>query len=170
MKLDVLISSLDRDAIYHERQLVSIKSKRDKLAELAKLYPDMKCENNVFCLPSIWQDVSCMRLDRIRNGYSYSSLNLVARFSVGAKNLIGGMKIHIDPYNNPVCKIDYPYRGTKSIEIFDYSKIISEDCPHKAKFMKRIKSRIIQYISSSQLNITANSYDKASIEKLLLLR
>jgi hypothetical protein len=170
MKLDALILSIDRDINYHERQLTSIKSKREKLAELAKLYPDMKCENNVFCLPSIWDRVSCMRLERARNGYSYSSMNLVGRFSVGAKDLIAGMKIHTDPYNSVIATINYPYKGQKSIEIFDYTKLIPDICPKKSRFIKRIRSRIIQTISHSQLDITANSFDKENIEKLILLR
>jgi hypothetical protein len=170
MKLDAIISSIDRDITYHEKQLTSIKNKREKLVDLAKLYPDMKCENNVYCLPSIWDKVSCMRLDRARNGYSYSSMNIVARFSVGSRDLIAGMKIHTDPYSNIIATINYPYKGSKTIEIFDYSKLIPDICPKKSRFVKRIRSRIIQTISNSQLDITANSFDKANIEKLILLR
>lgn len=170
MKLDALISSIDRDINYHEKQLLSIKTRRDKLAELAKVYPDMKCENNVFCLPSIWETVDCMRLERVRNGHSYSSMNLVARFSVGVRNLIGGMKIHTDPYNNVIAKIDYPYKAQKTIEIYDYNKLIPDSCPNKTKFIKRIKARIMQHIIRTGLTITANSYDKEHIEKLMLLR
>jgi hypothetical protein len=170
MKIEDLILSLDRDIGYHERATQGIKIKRDKLLKLAALYPDMLCENNVFCLPNIWDRVSCMRLERARNGYSYSSMNLVARFSVGARNFIAGMKIHTDPYNSVIAKIDYPYRGTKTIEIFNYDKLIPDTCPHKTKFVKRIKSRLIQQITRSQLNITANSYDRENIEKLMLLR
>lgn len=172
MKLDDVICSIDRDISVQEKEISSLKNRKDKFQKIKNQYPDAQFENGVICLQNIWNTITCMRIERSHRYYTSSKISV--KFLLGKNNLIEGMKIHTFPLQNPVAEIRRPYKNyttaSKEIIIFDYKKFIPLDCPKRNSFIKRIKLHLINTIMEEGLSISDSSFEKEEFTKLLLLK
>ena len=170
MKLEAVIYSIDKSIISQEQALTLLRTRRNRFEALKQQYPEASYENGAICLPTIWDKITCMRIERKRRYYSTSKINV--KFLLGKKNTIDGMKIYTLPFENPVAEIKYQYGAARKREIliFDYKKLIPLECQRRNQFIKRIKMYLINIIVQDGLYITDNSFEKSDFEKLMLLR
>jgi|SRR5271170_4090233 len=170
MKLDDVISNYDKEILRKERDIVDLQKEKAKYQKIKELYPAAHYTGRAICLPNIWDKITCMRIERKRKYYSMSYINV--KFFLGKGQLVEGMKIYTLPFDNPVAAIKHTYGMTKEkqIEIFDYKKIIPDECPRKKAFIKRIKLYLVRSITQDGLTIDNKSFDKDEITKLMLLR
>jgi hypothetical protein len=177
MDIKDAIIDIDKEITSQEKYISHLKLKKDKYTTIQTQYPTAKFEHNTICLDSIWEKITCMRLER-RYKYANSiyTAQIVANFFVGKKTLIEGMRVSVQPFDNIIAEIkniySYGYAKnskTKEITVFDY-KTIPVECPRRKTFIKRIKMNLIQSISYENLTLTDNSFEKEELMKLILLK
>jgi hypothetical protein len=166
MDISKLIISLDEDIKYSERNLSELKEKREKFSNLQTLFPSAQYENGVFCMDDIWSRISCMRVEKRYQYRPFYGRNIVARFSVGQKTLMNGVKMHTAPLNNIIATSNY---RTREITVNDYNSIIGSECPKKNQFVRRLRIYLVNLILREKLILDTNSYDVDSLNKLLML-
>ena len=170
MKLDDVINDIDRDILLQERHIESLRNDKLKFQKIKEQHPGAQFEGRSICLPDIWPQISCMRIERKRKYYSASQVNV--KFLLGKKHSIEGMKIYTIPFENEVAEIRHTYGITRKKEILirDYKSLIPPDCPKRNSFIKRIKLYLVSSITQDGLTIDPKSFDKNEFEKLMLLR
>jgi hypothetical protein len=174
MKLTYILSDLDREITLSEVQLSLLKERKITLAKLNEQFPDAHYEHNAICLADIWHRITCMRIRRLARYYYNSKVNV--SFLLGKRDGIDGIKIHTYPFEQTVAEITSTYNPTfsnkrvREIIIFDYSKMIPDECVSKAKFLKRIKKYLIGIITRENLNIKDGSFMQQDFERLTLLK
>jgi hypothetical protein len=166
MEISKLISSLDEDIKYEEKNLLNLKNKRDKFSNLQTLCPTAQYENGVFCMENIWSHITCMRIEKKYYYRPTYGRNIIAKFSVGQRTLINGVKMHTAPLNNVIATSNY---RSREIIVNDYNSIIGIDCLKKQQFIKRIRIYLVNLILREKLILDQNSYDVESLNKLLML-
>jgi hypothetical protein len=175
MRISKIIEDQNITISLAEKHLTSLKNKRDKLSELQILFPNAHYENGVVCLPDVWDKVNCMRIEW---QYHYQTPQIVAKFSLGKRttpeNVPEGMNIHIYPFHNPIANIQYIYDATsksrsREVTILNYKKLIPDICPKKEAFIKRIKSRLMDFILVEKMRPTNNSFEYEEFQRLVLL-
>lgn len=170
MKLDEVISGIDKDISRHNRYIQGFEEEKAKFQKIKEQYPAAHYTGRAICLPNIWEKITCMRIERKRRYYSVSNINV--KFFLGKGQSVEGMKIYTWPFDNPIASIKHTYGVTrdKQIEIFDYKKIIPDACPKKKSFVKRIKLYLVSSILQDGLTLDKKSFDYEEITKLMLLR
>jgi hypothetical protein len=166
MDINKLIISLDEDIKYSEKNLSDLKDKREKFSNLQTLFPSAQYENGVFCMPDIWSRISCLRIEKKYHYRPVYGRNIVAKFSVGQKTLMNGVKMHTAPLNNVIATSNY---RTREIIVNDYNSIIGIECPKRSQFIRRIRIYLVNLILREKLILDTNSYDIDSLNKLLML-
>lgn len=83
-----------------------------------------------------------------------------------------GLKIYTNPYDNKIAEVRYSTinRKQKEILVFNYKDMISDLCPKKKTFLRRIKLSLVHTMVYENLTVLDTSYDKAEFDKMLLLR
>ena len=170
MKLDDVITDIDRSISLQEREINNLRSRKFKFQKIKEQFPNAQYENGALCLPDIWSSITCMRIERKRKYYSTSKINV--KFLLGKKTSVEGLKMYTLPFENLIAEIRHTYgvNRRKEIIVFDYKKIIPLDCPKRNSFIKRIKLYLVNNIMQDGLFITDNSFDKEEITKLMLLK
>lgn len=170
MKLEEVISDLNRDIYSQEQQIKFLLARKEKFEKIKERYPDAHFEAGCICLPDIWDKITCMRIEKKRKYYSAYKINV--RFTLNKKNAMSfeNLKIHAHPYTNTIAEVSYGRLSNKEIRILDYKSIIPEACPKRKAFIKRIKLSLLESITRHKLSISQNSFEKEEIEKLLLLK
>lgn len=170
MKLDDVISDIDRNILFQERHIESLKSEKLKFEKIKLQHPGAQFEGRSICLPDIWGSITCMRIERKRKYYSASQINV--KFLLGKKHSLEGMKIYTLPFENEVAEIRHTYGITRKKEILirDYKSLVPMDCPKRNSFIKRIKLYLVDSIMKDGLTIDPKSFDKDEFIKLMLLK
>jgi hypothetical protein len=174
MKLTYILSDLDREITLSEFQLTLLKERKNSLAKLNEQFPNAHYEHNAICLDDIWHKITCMRIRRVSRYYYNSKVNV--SFLLGKRDAIEGIKIHTHPYEQTIAEIASIYNPSisknrvKEMLIFDYAKLIPEQCPDRAKFLKRIKKYLIGIITRENLLIKDGSFNQEEYQRLILLK
>jgi hypothetical protein len=170
MKLDDVITDIDRSISLQEREINNLKNRKLKFQKIKEQYPDAQYENGALCLDGIWDKITCMRIQLNRRYYSTSKIS--TKFLLGKKNQIDELKIYTFPYDNLVAEIKHVHgvNRRKEITIFDYKVAIPSECLKRNAFIKRIKLYLVDRIMQDSLFITDNSFEKEELQKLILLK
>lgn len=169
MKIDDVITNISKDICFQESIVSNLNNKKLKFQKIKEQFPNAQFENGNLCIDSIWEQISCMRIEQ-RRYYGTSKIN--AKFLLGKKNSYEDMKIFSYPLENLIAeiKISYGLSRKKEISIFDYKKIIPIECPKRNSFIKRIKLYLISRIMNDNLSIISGSFNEDEFSKLLLLK
>lgn len=170
MKLDDVITDIDKHILFQQQEIARLETKKQRFVDIRTRHPTAQYENGAICLDDIWQQITCMRIERKRKYYSASKIN--AKFLLGKRNTIDGLKIYTSPFENTVAEIKHNYGITrkKEILIFDYKSLIPVECPKRNSFIKRIKLHLVDCIMRDGLEIDDKSFDIDEIRKLMMLR
>jgi hypothetical protein len=153
----------------YEKRIENLKIIKDGAGKLLERYPNIIYRygsahlENVDLSANDWDKVGGMSLTR---NWDHNNTSLKISFSFN-KKYSEGIKTYITPKNGVIAKIT---AKTGNIVIYDYKSMISDDCPRKKSFIKKIKRYIIKEISKKNLIISDTSFDKDEFLKLLLLK
>lgn len=171
MRLENVLSSLNSTIDIHNKLIIQLSDKKQKLEKLKELVPNAHYYNGAICLPDIWDKISCMRIER-KHRYMSNYTDLTIKLSVGKKHFINGTKLYTYPTDNIIARVFWGEIGEAnySISVYDFDKIINDACSYKHKFLNRIKLYIVNEISRHKLSLNDDCEYKDEINKLLMLR
>src|SRR5271165_686273 len=173
MQLNYIINDIERQITESKTELVFLEEKKQALLKLVNQFPDAHYEKNNICVDNLWEKMTCMRIFW-GYGYGYTS-KINIRFSVGKKDMVGNVRLHSYPLNNPIANISILpsiYKGgqrIREITVLDYSVIIPMECPKRKDFMKRIRNYILNLIVKKNMALNNKSYNVDEFHRLILL-
>src|SRR5580692_2065104 len=110
MKLNKAIQDIEAEITYREKVIAELKKRKLQYQTLEEQFPNAHYQNGAICLENVWDKISCMRIER-PNSY-YSQYNITAKFLIGKKDTIDGLKIHTFPLHNPIASVITTYNPT----------------------------------------------------------
>lgn len=163
MRIEDKISSIDYRIKANHQEIEKLVKAKDKLLSVQKQYPGIHYDHGSYILDNIKDKVSCMTLSNRYRG-------IFVRFSLSPTKH-SGLKIFSGPLDTKIADIIFDYKtNNHKIKILDYDSAISDLCPSKKRFLKRIKFFLLHIITKSKFNITDDSFNKENFIKLLLLK
>ena len=167
------ISRIDLEIKSLQDKINKFEEKKKNFLELADKFPNIKLEYGsgyFHTKDNIYPQVSCMNL---HNFYD----TITAEFFISPTKT-NGYKIFVssnERYSKnhfiiaSMSRIDYRTRA-RGITVLNYEKLISDDCPNKKKFLKRIKIYLMKKIKELNLTLDPASFNYEIFSKLLMLK
>lgn len=174
-KLNKSKIALDNANLLLERQIEKNnlkKSKIDKeildISKLIEKYPDLTICKNVFCSPSIEEEITGCKLIQ---GYNAVYLTFSKQLD-NTKN-----RIFLHPYLIKAVKIKFDFlHSNYSIIISNYNRIISNNNPKKKHAINKIRRCVLNFLNEknsigmSKYVLDKRSYDHDYFEKISIYK
>lgn len=169
-KIERQLADHQRKMSYSEKRIQKLQANKNGILELAERFPNAKFDGGdvyIDDLDNNWDKIAGLSIDRT---WDKGLTHLKIKFSMNKKNS-GGIKVYMLPSQNTIATMNRYATKDKQpyIEIFDYKSLISDKCPRKKAFVKRIKKFILANIKDKKLTILDSSHDKSEFLKLMLL-
>lgn len=170
MKMNNLISEINREIAGYTKTIDSLNAKKQRFSKILAAYPDAEFERNSIYLQNVWSKISRMHFTYTS---TYRSSIISIKCMTPERERIEGMQICQKIADSKISTISYNFQSQPrihSILIHDYKSIIPAECPKRKIFLKRLRQHILDRISWQKLVLDPNSFYKDEIENFLMIK
>ena len=170
---NLFLNRIDNEINLIKSKIEKLENKKKAFIEVCEKFPNIVLDYNYghfYTKDNIQSQVSCMNLHMFYDAITVEFFISPTKTN-GYKIYVGSNERYAKNYFNiaTIKTVNYKTRE-RLIKVLNYDSLISDECPSKKKFLKRIKLYLMKKLKETNSNIDPTSFNYEMFSKLLLLK